>query len=136
MISLALSGVFSLSLLAGSPQTYAQAHRINAETGRPIVVLVGADWCPACRKMKTTVLPQAERRGLLKKVALATVNTDREGKLAQQLMHGGAIPQLIMYHKTSHGWQRQELIGVQSVDAIESFINKGLEAPVESLGAN
>jgi hypothetical protein len=64
---------------------------------------------------------------MLEKVAFAVVNTDQERKLARQLMSGGAIPQLIVYHKTADGWRRQSLVGAQSPSTIESMINRALE---------
>ena len=47
-----------------------------------LVVLVGADWCPACQRMKNASLPQVAKRGALSKVAYAVVNTDHEHALA------------------------------------------------------
>jgi thioredoxin-like negative regulator of GroEL len=101
---------------------YAAAHKRTVETGEPLVVLVGADWCPACQSMKQSVIPQAKRAGLLNRVAFAVVNTDREPALARQLMRGSSIPQLIMYQKSENGWRRRQLTGSQSLDSLESFL--------------
>ncbi len=65
------------------------------------------------------------------------VNTDHDSGLAQQLMRGGSIPQLVMYRETATGWKRESLVGAQDPAAIESFIKRGLEglkAPETSLG--
>lgn len=133
MTSLSLAAVVQFSLLAAGAtrDSYSEAHRINAETGRPLVILVGADWCPACRKMKNTFLPQVARRGLLRKVAFANVNTDREQRLAKRLTKGDSIPQLIMFRKTPNGWKRHALVGAQSPESIEKFINAGLRTADE-----
>lgn len=128
MMSLTLSAMLHVSLLSTGMNTYAEAHKVHSETGRPMVILVGAEWCPACVQMKNSVIPQVARRGLLKKVAFATVNTDQQSSLARKLMKGGSIPQLIMYRKTRTGWNRRLLVGKQSPKQIESFINQGLEA--------
>jgi hypothetical protein len=37
-------------------------------------------------------------------------------------MRSGSIPQLIVYHKSSGGWQRRELIGAQGVTAIQRVL--------------
>ena len=37
-------------------------------------------------------------------------------------MHGGSIPQLIVYHKAGSGWQRKDLVGAQSVTAIQQAL--------------
>ena len=128
MTSIAFSAVLQLSLLSAGANTYADAHKDHSETGRPMVILVGAEWCPACVQMKNSVIPQVARRGVLQKVAYATVNADHQRSLAQKLMKGGSIPQLIMYRKTNSGWKRHMLVGKQSPERIEAFINQGLVA--------
>jgi hypothetical protein len=72
--------------------------------------------------MKHTTIPQAQRQGVLSGVAFAQVNADSEPELARKLMRGGSIPQLIVYHKGANGWQRKELLGAQSVGAIQQVI--------------
>jgi thioredoxin-like negative regulator of GroEL len=136
MTSFTLSTVLQLSLLSTGAPTYAEAYKLNAETGRPIVVLVGADWCPGCRTMKDSVMPSVAKQGLLKKVAFAQVNTDKESELAKKLMRGGSIPQLIMYRKTADGWKRTSLVGAQNRAKIEAFIEQGLEPDEPKLSSN
>jgi thioredoxin-like negative regulator of GroEL len=92
-----------------------------------MVILVGADWCPACQTMKNEVVPQVKRRGLLGRVAYAVVNLDRQKDLGQQLVADGPIPQFIMYRKTREGWKRRRLVGGQSAETVEAFIKEGLE---------
>jgi len=92
-----------------------------------MVVLVSADWCPACVAMKKQVIPQVTKRGLLKKVVYAVVNLDRERVLGRQLTGGGPIPQLIMFRKTTGGWKRRKLIGGQGVGTVENFIGEGIK---------
>jgi len=107
--------------------TYEAAHRATLESGKPMVVMVGADWCGPCQTMKKTILPRVREHGLLRKVAFALVNQDRESKLARELTGGGPIPQLVMFRKTADGgWRRRKLVGAQSVEAVEEFIKEGL----------
>ena len=122
MPSFALAAVLQVSMLSTSAQTYAEAHRQHLETGRPLVVLVGADWCPACRTMKQSVIPQAQRQGVLNGAAFAQINTDQQPELARKLMSGGSIPQLIIYHKSGDTWRRKDLTGAQSVTAIQQAL--------------
>ena len=91
-----------------------------------MVVMVSTDWCPPCQMMKKTVMPRVRERGLLRKVAFAMVNPDRDGELAEQLTGGGPIPQLVMFRRTRDGWIRRKLIGGQSVETVEEFISEGL----------
>jgi thioredoxin-like negative regulator of GroEL len=106
---------------------YATAYKETTSSGKPLVVLVGADWCPGCRTMHNSTMPQAAQRGLLKDVSFAHVNTDHEGALARQLMTGGSIPQLVMFYETPQGWQKKHLIGAQNMATIEAFLKTGVE---------
>ncbi len=134
MSTLTLAMLLNLSFLTTpgqTGQTYEEAYRLaTADQNRPLVVLVGADWCPACQSMKQAVLPKVQQDGGLNHVAFAMVNTDRDSKLANQLMSGGSIPQLIMYVKTDKGWTRQQLTGSQSVTSVERFIAAACETPI------
>jgi len=125
--SLVLATVLHASILTVGADDYAAARRETADSGRPMVILVGADWCPACQTMKNEILPQVKRQGLLRRVAYAVVNLDRDKRLGQELVAGGPIPQFIMYRKTREGWKRRRLIGGQSVKTVKTFIEEGLE---------
>lgn len=132
MMSLSFAAVLQASVLLTGVDSYADAHKAVAETGRPLVVIVGADWCPACQVMEKTVIPQVRQRGLLGRVAFAAVNLDQERELGQQLTAGGPIPQLLMYRKTAAGWRLRRLVGGQSVETVESFIQEGVVLDEES----
>ncbi len=131
-MSTLLTAVLNLSLLASSSSTtYEDAYRsAMADESRPLVVLVGADWCPACQRMKQAVMPEVQQHGTLSRVAFAMVNTDRESGLAGQLMQGNTIPQLVMFVKTDQGWQRRQLTGSQSISDVEGFLASGASKPL------
>jgi thiol:disulfide interchange protein len=42
-------------------ETYAEAHRVTAKTGKPMLIMVCADWCVPCQKMRKGILPQNQR---------------------------------------------------------------------------
>ncbi|HET6884498.1 MAG TPA: thioredoxin family protein [Pirellulales bacterium] len=126
MMSFAFSAMVQVSLLTTGANTYADAHKQHVDTGRPMVLLVGAEWCPACVQMKNNIMPRVAKQGVLEKVAFAHVNTDRDGRVAKAVMQGGMIPQLIMYRKTPNGWRRHLLMGAQSPEKIQAFIKQGL----------
>jgi thiol-disulfide isomerase/thioredoxin len=126
VIHLTLNMLMSVAALNAGTQDYATAFKQTEETGKPLVVLVGADWCPGCRTMKNSTMPQVEKKGLLNKVAFAHVNTDHDGSLAGKLMKGGSIPQLVMFQKKADGtWTRKQLTGAQSPGSVEAFLNSG-----------
>lgn len=126
MTSLGFAAVLQVTLALTGTDGYAEAHQMVTETGRPMLVVVGADWCPACQTLEKTVLPQVRQRGLLRRVAFAVVNLDHDQELGQQLTAGGPIPQMLMYRKTANGWKLRRMVGNQTVEAVESFINEGL----------
>lgn len=127
MTGLSVAVLLQAALMASESEDYAEAHKNVTETGRPMVIMVGADWCPACEVMKQSVIPQVKQHGVLRKVAYAVVNLDRERELGRQLTGGGPIPQLIMYRKTSDGWLRKKLVGSQSPETVEAFINEAVD---------
>jgi thioredoxin-like negative regulator of GroEL len=111
---------------ADEEENYTEAHRVTLKSGKPLVVMVGADWCGPCQNMRRTILPRVREHGLFRKVAFAHVNVDKEKELAKELTGGGAVPQLVMYRKTKDGWSRRKMIGSHSVEEVEKFINEGL----------
>jgi len=123
---LTLAALVQLSLLSTDAETYAQAHQEMTETGKPMLVMVGTDWCGPCRKMKQKVLPEVRKKGLLRRVAFALVNADRERKLAAKLIGRGPIPQLIMFRETTDGWRRRKLVGGHATEKVEKFLRDGI----------
>ena len=109
-----------------SSESYSEARETVDETGKPLVVMVSTDWCPPCQTMKKTVMPRVRDNGTLRKVVFAMVNPDRESELAKKLIGGGPIPQLLMFRKKGDGWVKKSLVGGQSVESVEQFINDGV----------
>jgi thiol-disulfide isomerase/thioredoxin len=128
MSGLAMSAVLQAVLLTSGAQPYEVAYEQSLDDGRPLLVLVGADWCPGCQVMKQQVMPRMEQQGRLNRVHYAVVNTDIHTQLAPRLMRGGTIPQLIVFSKTSRGWHREQITGATSPAAVESMINRAILA--------
>ncbi len=129
MTSLTLSLVMQVAMAGAAPSdeaSYAKAHETTTKTGQPMVILVGAKWCPACVQMKESVVPELKKSGTLKQVSFAEVDLDRERELGRQLTKGGPIPQLLMYRKTKLGWRLRRIIGGQSVERVDRFIADGV----------
>jgi thioredoxin-like negative regulator of GroEL len=119
---------------AGDAQpTYEQAYRDAQANGRPIMVLVGADWCPGCQTMKGGVLARMMRSGKLGRVNYAVVNTDQERAIANKLMSGGSIPQLIVFSKTGKDtWSREQITGATSEESVAAMIEKAAAATAKA----
>lgn len=126
MTSLTLATLLHVSVAAVGGHSYADAHRTTTKTGKPMVIMVSAEWCAACKTMEKNVFPQVQKRGLLKKVSFVIVNVDREKTLARKLIGNGPLPQLVMFRRGNKGWLRRKLIGGQSTQTVEKFIKQGL----------
>jgi thioredoxin-like negative regulator of GroEL len=146
--ALIASGVASLlflqqSLLAANPVSYQAALKDAQTQQRPLLVLVGATWCPGCQTMKQTVLPNLQREGGMRDVTFTTVDADSDRDVASQLMRGSAIPQLIVFAKSPDGkWHREQITGETSGANVKSLIaraiaaQKGSPAKAENASSN
>lgn len=127
MTGLAAAVLLQAAMLTTGAQPYEEAFKDHEQNGKPLMVLVGADWCPACVTMKTGTLARMERSGKLRKVAFSVLNTDRDSKFAKSVMRGGTIPQLIMFTRNAEGkWDRQQLTGAQSEQAVEELVTEAV----------
>jgi thiol-disulfide isomerase/thioredoxin len=125
MTGLALSLALAASMV-GEVKSYGSAYAAAQKSGKPLLVLIGAEWCPGCRTMKSQVMPRMSADGKLKDVEFAVIDTDREEALSDKLLRGNLIPQLVLITKTADGWQRQYLTGAQSESAVSAMIGQGL----------
>lgn len=129
MTGLVMCVVLQVVGAGDAPATYEQAYREAQANGRPLMVLVGADWCPGCQTMKGGVLARMMRSGKLARVNYAVVNTDRERALASRLMQGNSIPQLIVFSKTGkETWSRDQITGATGEDSVAALIDKAAAA--------
>ena len=128
MTTLVMAVVLQASVTASGEKTYAEAFHQSTKSGRPLVVMLGADWCPACVKLKNRIMPEVAKQGGLKGVELAYVDVDREPRLAKQLVKGGSIPQLVRFEKGPKGWESKHMIGAQSVGKVTQFVS-GVNQP-------
>jgi thioredoxin-like negative regulator of GroEL len=123
----ALAFLIEAAILGGGATPYEQAFDETQANGRPLLVLVGADWCPGCRTMKHGVLARMQDQGRLERVNFALVDADAHSSIAGRLMKGGMIPQLIAFSKGADGkWRREQITGATSQSAVESLIDRAL----------
>ena len=108
-------------------QSYAQAYTESLEEKKPLLVVVGAPWCPACRVLKESTLKPMAKTGELDDVSFVVINRDENPALAAKLTQGEkTIPQIILYTPAEDGWKRRKLRGFQSKQPIRSLIQKAL----------
>ena len=129
MVGLTAAIALQCAVWGANPVSYNAALQDAQKQQRPLLVLVGANWCPGCQTMKTRVLPTLARRGDLRAVSFAAVDTDTEVETARQLMRGGSIPQLIVFSRMPDGkWHREQITGETSEAEVQSLIARALKA--------
>ena len=108
-------------------QDYAKAYRDSISEGKPLLVIVGAPWCPACQTLKeATILPMAQT-GELDDVSVALINKDQDPQLAKELTGGEPmIPQIILYTSEQGKWKRRKLMGYQPKQPVRNLIRRAL----------
>jgi thiol-disulfide isomerase/thioredoxin len=109
---------------------YRKAFEEASATGKPLLLLVGADWCHHCVVVKEELLPKLKKSGLLDRVAFAYVDYDRDSRLAGQVMSGRFIPELILFQKSHDGWKVSRLSGGTSLGQLEEFVKSGLRKSI------
>lgn len=79
--------------------SYEQAMERYAH-GRPMLVMVSADWCGPCQQIKRNTLPKLERAGDLRGISLVVLNVDvdrtHSGRIINEAQARG-IPVLALY---------------------------------------
>src|SRR5262245_18795556 len=74
MAGITLLIVLQTAVLAADPASYEEAFKDAQTRNRPLLVLIGAPWCPGCQTMKQKLLPDMTRRGHLDGVSYATID--------------------------------------------------------------
>jgi len=107
-------------------QNYTLAYKKSVDEQKPLMVVVGAQWCPACDVLKKTTIANMEQTGELDQVSVAVVDRDAEPELAKQLMENETmIPQIILFHKSADGrWNRKKLMGYQPIQPVRSLLQR------------
>jgi len=132
MTGLAFCVLLQAAVVGADGLPYSEAFKLAEANEQPLVVLVGADWCPGCVTMKRSTIPGLLRRGALRNVQFTTVNTDDEPALAQRLMRGNSIPQLIVFARTEQGWRREQLTGPRTESEVASLVHRAVETQSKS----
>ncbi len=106
---------------------YDAAYRKAQEEKKALVVLVGADWCAACKSMKADTIHTMKDAGDFKEVVFTLVDKDIQPEIAQQLMQGSTLPQIVVFCESDQGWKRFSLTGMQSERRVKELIRKASE---------
>ena len=102
-------------------RSYPDVYQHCIDNQKPFLVIVGADWCRACRVLKQKTVPQMAGEGKLDGIQVAYVDFDRSRELAQKLMSGRNLPQVLRYRHNGKEWEIARLPGVPSARSLANF---------------
>lgn len=102
--------------------SYEDAYAKAEKEEKVLLVVVGADWCAACKTLKSGTIEPMQKAGKLESVILAQVDKDLQPELAKQMMSGSSLPQLVAFKRSENGWKRFSLSGIQSEGRVEELI--------------
>lgn len=124
LLAVALASVTSEQQM---DQKYAQAYQDSVLTQKPLMVVVGVPWCPACNVLKDTTIKPMAQTGELDAVSLVVINKDDDPELVDQLTGGDKmLPQIIVFTQEDGRWQPRKLLGYQPKQPVRSLVRKAL----------
>lgn len=129
MVSLLLAAVLaSVTSEPGNNHDYKTAYKESVANQKPLMVVVGAEWCTACNVLKDTTIRPMVQTGELDEVNVAVVDRDAEPELCEQLCKGDKmLPQIIVFTKNAEGkWERQKLMGYQPKQPVRSLVRRAI----------
>ncbi len=128
------------SVLFGEPKgapadaklSYEEAYVKAQKENKPLIVLVGADWCAACKKMKALTIDPMKESGEFENVIFTFLDRDEQSDICEQVMDGDTLPQIIVFSKATGSWRRHSLTGIQSENRVKDLILRATAKPLAS----
>ena len=117
----ALAVCSQASTFAGEPVSFETAYGNAKQTGRPIIAVLGAKWCPGCVVLKKQTIPAALRQGGLRDVEVTHVDVDKQKAIAAKLQQGTLIPQVVRMTWNGEKWDIKRYDGVPNVTTVQEF---------------
>lgn len=109
---------------AKAPLKYEDALKKSQKEEKPLLILVGAPWCSSCQIMKRDTIVPMQKSGDLDNVVVTHVDKDKRPELAEQLMKGQTLPQVVLFSKRSGKWKRFSLTGMQSKPRMAELLGR------------
>ena len=126
--------------------SYDQAYTLSPLTEQPMIILVGAEWCPGCVVMKKRMkkilteltteytrdnignIPNSVKSKLTFPVLYVEIDSDKDPELARKILTGNSIPQLVVYiPQPDDKWVCRTYKNVQSEEATKAILRKAIE---------
>lgn len=129
MVHLALTLLCATSVISDKPLNYEAAFARSQKEDKPLLIIVGARWCASCQIMKKSTIEPMKESGELKKVVVTYVDKDERPELAEKLMKGSTLPQIIVFNKRQGSWKRFSLTGMQSKQRMNELLIRATDSP-------
>ena len=124
--------LFAQTAFAGEPVSFETAYQNAKATGRPMLVVLGAEWCPGCVVLKNQTIPEAQRRGGLRNVELTHIDIDVRKDIAAKLQRGPMIPQVVRMDWNGESWKVKRFNGVPNVESVQAFAKTRTKTPARA----
>ena len=118
IVALFLAVVISTPSHAEVHSDYSSAYAASQKDHKTFVVVIGASWCPPCKKMKAMIEanPSVANGGHL-------VVIDYKSAEAKRLYKGSSVPALVRFKWDGAKWVKTTITGGQSYSQLKRFIN-------------
>jgi hypothetical protein len=77
--------------------------------------------------MKVETIETMKKAGELKEVVYTQLDKDAHPELAEQVMQGKTLPQIVVFSESESGWKRFSLTGMQTPRRVKELIRKASE---------
>jgi thioredoxin-like negative regulator of GroEL len=77
--------------------------------------------------MKADTIHSMKNEGAFKEVVFTQVDKDAQPEIAQQVMQGNTLPQIVVFCESDQGWKRFSLTGMQSERRVKELLRKAAE---------
>lgn len=124
MLHLAMALMFAATNASDKPLQYEDAFAKADKEEKPLLIIVGAQWCASCQIMKKETMQPMKDSGALDKVVVTYIDKDKRPELAEKLMRGPTLPQVVVYSKNTGSWKRYSVTGMQSKKRVAELLGR------------
>lgn len=114
---------------------YAEAYAKAEKEKKPLVVLIGAEWCASCKTMKSETIVEMKKEDDFKEVVFTVVDVDNiDGEILEGLLIVDektkqkirTYPQIVVFNKRDDAWKKFGLPGRQSRPRVLELLKKAM----------
>lgn len=113
-----------LLMLSFGVNDYSENYQDSIINDKPLVVVVGAEWCNSCNVLKKNIMPKILEKFSRRHFNYAEIDADENQPLARKILIGDSIPQTVIYYKYNGEWKSKRWIGLFKETEIEDKLNE------------